>query len=156
MTTLITHTLIDYNQRSLLHYNQRSRLLFHTKAAGSFVLKVGKPREKIVDSAALKQYLHQSGKLVRVISEQQDDIKEDLASGLREVRDGIKHKMRTIDTTMLKELKRLRVSARKEMKKSPFAEADAAIAAQVSWFYHTYYHLLTVHVIDVLFINIPY
>ena len=68
---------------------------------------------------------------MRVINDQQDDIKDDLASGMRDVRDGIKHKLRSIDTTMLKELKRLRVSARKEMKKSPFEEADAAIAAQV-------------------------
>ena len=50
---------------------------------------------------------------------------------MRDVRDGIKHKMHTLDVTMLKELKKLRVSARKEMKKSPFADADATIAAQV-------------------------
>ena len=52
---------------------------------------------------------------------------------MRDVRDGIKHKMHTLDVTMLKELKKLRVSARKEMKKSPFADADATIAAQVGF-----------------------
>ena len=39
-----------------------TRPLFNMEAAGSYVLKVGKPREKIVDSNALKQYLHQTGK----------------------------------------------------------------------------------------------
>ena len=39
--------------------------------------------------------------------------------------------MRTIDLSMLKELKKLRVSARKEMKKSPYMDGDGAIAAQV-------------------------
>ena len=84
---------------------------------------------------------------MRVINDQQDDIKDDLASGMRDVRDGIKHKLRSIDTTMLKELKRLRVSARKEMKKSPFEEADAAIAAQVL----SYFEVYLFYIFDIVF-----
>ena len=132
-----------------MHTSSRPLLLM--TAAGSYVLKVGKPREKIVDSVALKQYLHQTSKFVRVINDQQEDIKDDLASGMRDVRHGIKHKLRTIDMTMLKELKKIRISARKEMQKNPYVDPDAAVASQVSqfvcvccccWFVFTSYPLL--------------
>ena len=78
--------------------------------------------------------------MVRDINEQQEEIKDDLASGMRDVRDGIKKKMRTIDVTMLKELKKLRISARKEIKKHPFGDTDAASGTQVGGRCCMYYH----------------
>ena len=99
-------------------------------APGTGVLKVGKPREKVVEngSYALKKYLHQVDKATTGFHVAYETIKADAREGLRAVKGSAKQHMKTIDAAMLQELKKQRALARLEREKSPFAVVDAAMA----------------------------
>ena len=93
------------------------------------LLLPGKPREKMVDSSALKQYLHEAAKTVRTIHHAHADITAHATQGLREVRAARMDQMKTIDKALLEELKQHRLAARREQKKSPYEAMERVMAA---------------------------